>query len=365
MFSRDSDRQIIFRHSSGRRSGKQDTLSFKRFRLSEREWATVKRNVGRILEAQQLELPLVKQTADWLESIPRKQLKYLQERLLTLETNSLSESPANLRELIDDFEAYRQQLSTSLETDAAILRDVRKLQRCCSNARSIDEGMLADLLEELAEEYLYAENTLARHAKHWCTFFAWLMESQVVASNPCRQLNRTIGPRSKDSIRMEWIDDLVNQCSTAEERYWLRLVQWTGCRLREGLSLRVKDFDVERNRIYIQESKNDRVRVNPIYSAIAEYLPDLLKGRVDPDERILHRITSNNCYGWLYTLCERVGVPRWQPPYNAFRATRASQLAADPTITEQQAGMLLGHSPTVARRNYLSIEENLLVRLAS
>ena len=191
-----------------------------------------------------------------------------------------------------------------------------------------------------------------------------LVQQDVIATNPCAKLDRSIEPREKDLIRVEWLDQMVQSCSTIEERYWLRLMQWTGCRLREGLSLRARDFDLVKNRILIQESKNNRVRVNPIYPAIAGYVAELLR-RLGPDDRVLARITEHNCYDWIYELQERVGVPRWSPPYNAFRATRANQLASDPTITPQQAGLLLGHSPMVARRNYLSVEDSLLERPAS
>ncbi len=364
MFSRDVDRQLIFRHQAGPRVGRQDTLCFKRFKLGEREWSTLKRHVGRLLEAQQLELPIAQATTDWLKAIPRKQFAYLQERLHLEDSHAIDPERRSWEDWIDEFEVFRQEQSTDVATDEAVLRDVRKLQRLSIDVPRIDEGCLTDLLADLEESYAYAENTLARIAKNWRLFFEWLRSKGAIKTNPCDALNRTIAPRSKDTVHWEWIDYLVELCTDTEERYWLRLCQWTGCRLREGLALRACDIELDRNRIYIQETKNQRVRVNPVYPAIREHLPELLSGR-DPEERILSRITENNCYEWLYGLQTRAGVPRWAPPYNALRATRANHLASDPTITPQQAGMLLGHSPMVARNNYLKVEESLLERLAS
>ncbi|AMV34548.1 Phage integrase family protein [Pirellula sp. SH-Sr6A] len=366
MFCRDQRHQIIFRHYCGPREGRQDTLSLGRFRLSDREWSGMKRHVERILEAQRSEAPIPRSTADWLKSIPRKQFEYLQSRLLEKQSNGCEPAQLALAEWIDEYEAARQEMNTSVATDEAVLRDVRKLLRCGNDVSRIDEGCLSDLIVDLGEEHHYVENTLARHAKHWNLFFEWLRtrNPDTLGTNPCDALNRSIAPREKDTVQWEWIDQLVASCRTTEERYWLRFVQWTGCRLREGLTLRACDVELNRNRILLQESKNNRVRINPIYPAIREYLPDLLRG-LGPGDRVLSRITENNCYEWLYELQDRVGVPRWKPPYNAFRATRANQLAADPTITEHQAGLLLGHSPAVARRNYLSIDDSLLERLAS
>lgn len=364
MHSKDAQRQILFRHVAGAREGRQDTLSCKRFGLNDNDWSRLKLHVARVLDSQRCETPIPGSTSNWLKSIPRKLYEYLEAKLLNDNRVADAECPVNLAGWIDEYSASRGELNTLVSTDEAVIRDVSKLIRCGRNVVSIDEGCLADLLADLAEERRYAENTLARHVKHWSQFFGWLKDQDVISTNPCTHLDRSMVPRDKTSIRPEWIDQMVQSCRTAEERYWLRLMQWTGCRLREGLTLRAKDFDLVKNRILIQESKNNRVRVNPIYPAIANYVTELLRG-LGPDDRLLSRITEHNCYDWIYELQDRVGVPRWSPPYNSFRATRANQLASDPTITPQQAGLLLGHSPTVARRNYLSVEESLLERLAS
>lgn len=364
MHSKDAQRQILFRHVAGVREGRQDTLSCKRFGLNDNDWSRFKTHVAKILDAQRCGTPIPGSTAKWLKSIPRKLYSYLEKRLLNDDVVGGEECPVNLGGWIDEYSAHRAELDTLLSTDEAVIRDVAKLGRTGRNVISIDEGCLADLLADLEEQRRYRPNTLARHVKHWSQFFNWLVEQDVIATNPCASLDRSIEPRQKDFISSEWIDQMVQSCSTTEERYWLRLLQWTGCRLREGLSLRARDFDLVKNRIAIQETKNQRVRVNPIYPAIADYVGELLRGR-GPDERVLRRITEHTCYDWIYELQDRVGVPRWSPPYNAFRATRANQLASDPTISPTQAGLLLGHSPTVARRNYLSADESLLERLTS
>jgi integrase len=366
MHADDSERQIRFRHLLGPKSGVQDTLSFKRFRLSDREWSTTKRQIESILTAHRSETEHLRSTLEWVEALPTKQRAYLLTRLLADDPQFVTRQAVSLHESIDEYEAYRQELGTSANTDSQVMHDVERLKlRCPSDVTRIDRGILEDLLSELADEHGYAPNTLARHAKNWAAFFTWLRDKRKsIPRNPCDELDKSIGSKSKDEVQAEWIDQMVRSCKTTEERYWLRLVQCTGCRLREGLSLRVGDFDLSRSRIIFTETKNDRQRVNPIYPAIAIYLPELLHGR-SPSDRVLTRITEHTCYDWLYELRDRVGVPQWQPPYNAFRATRANQLAADPSITPQQAGLLLGHSATVARRNYLSVEDSLLTRLAT
>lgn len=369
-----STQQIRFRHVLGPRAGTQDTLSLKRFGLGERDFQRASRKIEEILTAQRTEADHLQSTRDWLEAVPRKLRLYLNDRLLAHDSQLVIRTVVRLSEQLDEYEAYRQSSETNPRTDAQVVMDCRRLaHRCPSDVTRIDESILRDLLAELEDEHDYKANTLARIAKNWHAFFEWLRNPRqhhnpkrergtlpaVIESNPCTLLDRSTTRREKDEIRTEWIDAMVAACSTTEERYWLRLLQWTGCRLAEGLRLCVRDFDRNKGTIEITETKNDRIRINPIYSALEEYLPELLDNR-DRDERVLRKITYNTCYEWLSMMQLLAGVPTWQPPYNAFRSTRANQLAANRKISPQQAGLLLGHSAVVAEANYLSADEATL-----
>lgn len=353
-------RQIVFWHPIGPRAGRQNTISLAKFRLEASEYKRWRRHIGLILQAQRLEVPPPAATLKWMASIPRKQLEYLRERLYI---DPVEYDRGSLVEWLDEYEAARQQGAASLSTDEAVMRDCQRLVgTVVSDVRLIDGGMLQDLLGELSEQH--SENSLGRMVKHWSAFFIWLQcKKHVIESNPCLGLDRSIEARPKDDVRPEWIDKLVDLCESTEERYWLRLLQWTGCRLREGLSLRARDFDFDNRRITITETKNKRIRINPLYPAVAELASELVQG-LEPGDRLLTRINGNTCYRWLHELRSRAGVPQWRPAHNALRGTRATQLASDPTITPQQAGMLLGHSVAVARRNYVSVDERLLERLS-
>lgn len=62
MHADDSQRQIRFRHARGSKAGVQDTLSLKRFRLSDREWSTTKRQIESILTAHRSETEHLRST---------------------------------------------------------------------------------------------------------------------------------------------------------------------------------------------------------------------------------------------------------------------------------------------------------------
>jgi integrase len=319
--------------------------------------------VESLLQAQASGVDHIRSTRAWLESIPRKPFRnYLERMLLHCDPDyQRDQTVESLADAIDLFaDARRQSTKSKWSTDEALLRDVELLLKLDLPLSLIDEESLQALLDRLGDEQELAANTLAKYAGRWHTFFKWLVKEGWIASNPASGLKRAIERRDKPEIKSEWIDALV-MAGDREWAYWLRLVQWTGCRLREGLSLRPCDFDVARRRINIVDTKRGCVRVNPLYSAIAEYLPDL--AGLDPELPIVRNVTAATCYTGLARLQCLAGVERWSPPYNSFRATRANQLAA--SLNEQQAGLLMGHSAIVARQNYLSVDDALIERLVA
>lgn len=320
--------------------------------------------VESLLQAQASGADHMRSTRAWLNSIPRKPLRdYLERMLLHCDPQYRREQTVeSLADSIDLFAAYRQAESTKESTDAALLCDVEVLLELGRPPSLIDGESLQGLLDRIGDDREYAANTLAKIASHWNTFFNWLVMEEVIGSNPAKALKRSIERRDKAEVRPEWIDRLV-AAGDREWGYWLRLLQWTGCRLREGLSLRPCDFDLARRRINVVDTKRRCVRVNPIYPAIAEYLPDF--SGLDPARPILRSVTAATCYTGLARLQSLVGIDAWSPPYNSIRATRVNQLAADTTLNPQQAGLLLGHSVIVAQRNYLSVDDALIQRLVA
>ena len=67
-----AEQQIRYRRVLGPKAGLQDTLSLKRFGLSDRDFGRLCRNVEAILQAQRTDVEHLRAIHDWLESIPRK-----------------------------------------------------------------------------------------------------------------------------------------------------------------------------------------------------------------------------------------------------------------------------------------------------
>jgi len=358
--------QVRFRHRIGPRAGRGDTISVKRL-LPPSQLVDFSRRVEDILWAQEHESDHLFSTMTWLSSIPRKLRAIVEEKLLQYDQRyqaAVSQPADDLAELLDTFECHRQQSTAKLSTDADVLRSCRRLSMLGSvPLPSIDEGCLAIALDRLSDQENYAANTLAKIAGHWSIFFRWLVDARVLGRNPAADLKTTFTAREKAEVQPEWVDRLVGSCATREEKLWYRVLQWTGCRLGEALSLRLGDVDVSRHAITITDTKRGVTRRNPLYPAIAEYLPWHALPGMRADDLLFPNLSRSTCYARLKRHQSIAGIEPWYPPFNSFRATRANQLAADTTISAVQAGLLLGHSPVVAGRNYHSVDDALIAKM--
>jgi site-specific recombinase XerD len=358
--------QVRFRHRIGPRAGRGDTISVKRL-LPPSQLVDFSRRVEDILWAQEHESDHLFSTMTWLSAIPRKLKAKVESKLLQYDQRyqaAVSQPADDLAELLDTFECHRQQSTAKLSTDADVLRSCRRLSMLGSvPLPSIDEGCLAVALDRLSDQENYAANTLAKIAGHWSIFFRWLVDGRVLGRNPACDLKTTFTAREKADVLPEWVDRLVGACTTREEKLWYRVLQWTGCRLGEALSLRLGDVDVSRHSITITDTKRGCVRRNPLYPAIAEYLPWQALPGMRADDLLFPNLSRSSCYARLKRHQSIAGIEPWYPPFNSFRATRANQLAADTTISAVQAGLLMGHSPVVAGRNYHSVDDALIAKL--
>jgi integrase len=361
--------QIRFYHRVGPRAGRGDTLSLKRL-LPPTQLVDFARHVEDILWAQENESDHLFSTMTWLSAIPRKQKAKVEGKLLRFDERyqaAISQPADDLAELLDAFECHRQQSdSSNYATDVDVMRSCRRLSMLGHvPLPSIDESCLADALDRISDSENKASNTLAKYAGHWSCFFNWLVDEKVLGRNPARDLKTAFAPRQKADVHAEWVDRLVGACQNREEKLWYRVLQWTGCRLGEALTLRLGDIDVARQSIMITDSKRGCQRRNPLYPAIAEYLPWQALPGMQSDVPLFPNLSRSTAYPRLKRHQSIAGIEPWYPPFNSFRATRANQLAANPDISPEVAGMALGHSPMVAARNYHFLDDAAIARLVA
>lgn len=336
--------------------GERVTISCRRhlqqrgYRDRDIEFADVAHHVGRLLDALLSCLPPPPASLVFLDRIPPRLRKEIESRLVDRRISSLS-----VGDSVDAYELHRAvKLATSPETDRAAIADCDLIPRHW-DCRGVTQFMLAELLERVAAMRDYAPSTCGRIVKHWRSFFAWC----ELTPNPARGLASIVSRRHKDEVRPEWIDAMVGRCQVWEGRCWLRILQWTGCRLRESLRLRRCDFDLDRGRIVIDDTKRGVVREAPLYLEIESELPEdfALWPSCTP---LFEWLTPGRCVRWFDAMRARANVPAWRPRFNSIRAMRANQLATDPRIKPEAYEILMGHTSKTAVSNYLSLDDSLV-----
>lgn len=328
--------------------GERVTFSCRRaLRSGSIDFSALANHVRRLLEARLAGLCPPATSVRFLDRLPRSLRETIASRLV-------ADPSLSLGDRLDAYAASRWEMGTSLASDLAVLRDCELLPRwwVCS---TISETALREVLDMVTSEREYSDGTRWRVIKHWRTFFRWLVDQHAIASDPTRGFREVLARRDKAMVRSEWIDAMVAKCDFWVGRFWLRTLQWTGCRLRESLRIRFCDIDRDRQRIIIQDTKRGVLREAPLYRAIDMHLPDRLPQR---EQTILDGIDEHTCRRWFDRLREQAGVPAWRPRFNSIRATRATQLAADPRVTRTAYQVLLGHSARTAVANYLQLDDS-------
>jgi len=188
--------------------------------------------------------------------------------------------------------------------------------------------------------------------------FAIACEEGVIEANPAARV-------AKAPARRKWLDlpspeqfREITQSIAGRRSKWsaecadmVRLLAYSGLRLREGTRLRWSDVNLGKNQLAVAGTKSATSRrVIPLFPSLGTLLAEIRgrRGAERPEARIL-RVGS--CRGALASACAAVGVPKMN--HHALRhlfATRCIESGVDiPTVSRW-----LGHADggTLAMKTY-------------
>lgn len=109
-------------------------------------------------------------------------------------------------------------------------------------------------------------------------FFAWLQNEEFIIKNPCSEIKPVKEPtRLRKPLTVEQVEQLRDTVLTKRERAVLEFYLATGCRLSEGLNVKIKDIDFN-NKTLLVIGKGDKERrvyfTERCKRAINNYLQD-------------------------------------------------------------------------------------------
>ena len=203
---------------------------------------------------------------------------------------------------------------------------------------------------------LLGENTVRGHIKTAKTFFNAMVYSELRTDNPFRGISHDQVKRMDRMtfLDRDTIDRVLKACPDARWRAIVSLCRFGGLRCpSEVLALKWADVDFERARLRVRSPKGENfgkgLRELPLFPELRTALEELF---CEPDggEFVIasnDRTGDKNLRTTFQKIVKRAGLEPWERLFSS----RAEELTRDWPI--HVATEWLGHTPDVARDNYL------------
>ncbi|MCB9211794.1 MAG: tyrosine-type recombinase/integrase, partial [Ignavibacteriales bacterium] len=195
----------------------------------------------------------------------------------------------------------------------------------CSEVR---EEHVDKFIESLAD---VSSNTKATYFNHLKAFFEFLKDKRYITHNFIFKFKAT--PRPVSIIPDDLFQEIISRCRTANQKFFLRFLWFTGFRIEEAIHMKWLDINWEQSIIYIRNNKDKCVNEFPLYNDL---------------KRLLN---ENKGTGKLFDYSSRHGLKFWtriktqmNHPYTLhdIRSTFAFRLF-NKNIPVEEASQLLRH----------------------
>jgi integrase len=164
---------------------------------------------------------------------------------------------------------------------------------------------------------------------------------------------------------------LIDAAPSSDWRCIIALARFGGLRCpSEVLGVRWGDVDWANNRLRVRSPKTERhlgkaERVIPLFPELREVLIDAFDLAPEGTEFVVnqYRDASVNLQTQMNRIIERVGMVAWPRLFNALRASRATELAAQYPAAVCTAWM--GHTQAVAEAHFHMVRDEDFAKAAS
>lgn len=211
------------------------------------------------------------------------------------------------------------------------------------------------------------DNTARRHCGRGKQFFRNAVRRKLISENPFADM-RDCGVRPSDPSRQFFLSEkdslkILDECPTLQWKLIFALARWQALRTpSEHLQLRWCDLDFEKRTMVIHQPKMENrgkptrtMRIfEPVLSLLIE-LRDIVQPGLDCplSANVIHADKGEET-NWRQTfgkIVQRAGLELWPKMFQALRATRETELAAELPLHVVTAWC--GNTPKVALGHYL------------
>lgn len=215
----------------------------------------------------------------------------------------------------------------------------------------------------LVDDVGLAENSASKRCATMRIFFAYAVDSDLIAKNPFadRRVRKAITPAA--AARRHFLpheDALKVLAACGDDRQLaaiFSLARWGGLRIGETLLLRWEHVDLKNDRLTVLSPKTaghgrDR-RVMPLFPEVKRALLALPKEHREPADLLVSNYATRTPQ-WagkkLEVAIEQAGLKKWVRLWQNLRCTRATEIADK--FASHICAAWLGHSEKIADQNY-------------
>lgn len=194
-------------------------------------------------------------------------------------------------------------------------------------------------------------------------FFAWLQNEEFIIKNPCASIKPVKeAKRMKKPLTEEHVEQIRDTELTLREKAVLEFYLSTGCRLSEGLDVKIKDIDFT-NKTLLVIGKGDKERRVYFTEKCKRALNNYLESRNDTCEylfvtlkRPYRRVGARAMENVVNDIRNKADLPRGLTPH-ILRHTLATQ-ALNSGMKLEVVQSLLGHENPSTTQIYAKLSQS-------
>ena len=326
--------------------------------------------VERLIAARATGTSIDGQTAQWLSELPEAIYAKLVQQGLAAPRESTE--TATLGSLLAE---YFETASVKASTETRYRQTERLLTERFGEHRELSTitPKDADQWRAWLSGKGYATAKVARDVGIARMFFRKAVRWDMIPSNPFEGVRAgSQANRAKLSyLAPQDTRKLIDAAPDADWRCIIALARYGGLRCpSEVLAVRWADIDWAQNRLRVRSPKTEHhagkgERLVPLFPELRSVLMEAFEYAPDGAERVVcgYSPTTANLRTHMHRIIRRAGLTPWPRLFNAMRASRATELAAEYPAAICTAW--LGHTRAVAEAHYHMVRDEDYERAAS
>lgn len=270
----------------------------------------------------------------------------------------------NETDLLKKYILNRKLLGRSESTISLHVRTIKVfLKKVGKNIEAIETNDIRLFILNRKENDKLTDASISREQYTIANFFRWMYSEEIIDQDPIINLNAVSVKKFRQGVFTETEVEILRKSAKKEkERMIIELLLCTGCQVSELVSIKIEDYDMEKERIIVRGSRERFVFVNAKTKiAIADYLQKVqrtsgplilgLKGNA---------MSTNGVQKMLKSIAQRGNIKEVYP--QKFRRTSAV-FAFYHGMELNDVRLFLGHKSINTTQRYI-IQDIDTLRLA-